>query len=243
MKRGLGRSKLESAASRHLRGTRKAFSALDAFDRLFKRAAEELDAPQAKPSREAAALLCSRIADDLRAFRLLASRGYVSQAMTIAASALEAIWTLSHIGHSNLLASEWFAHKNLQRSRWPVAVLRDAANPPRGKLLGLIYELFSAAKHHNPRLLPDLVAARSLEGHLLEVDPEYSPRAGRRITIFTSLVLYTALDGLTSLIDKQSLSDPWLDSCRRTVDRHRPIVHYAIAAMLEQKKEPPSSAG
>src|SRR6266496_5533198 len=106
--------------------------------------------------------LLVRLSNDLRTVELLCVRGYILQAMTVAASIHELAHVVAFIGEDDARALRWEKHDEMQHT-YPS--LRQRAKTVRGSLVALgfegdelenefrnqedSYSLFCAAKHGN----------------------------------------------------------------------------------------------
>jgi hypothetical protein len=218
---GLRRNAIDARTMQQLRPTIKpVLAALASLDRLLKRAAEEFNAAPSRPARQAAAILASRLADDLHAFALLAERHYRLQAMTIASSAVEAAWTIIYIGSDDERARSWSEHPGLKSTTWRPKQLTKAVGVEDASWMDTIYTFLCAAKHHNPHMLQLFFSAHTLQGHLLESDPSFSPRAAGPIKLIASMLLQPALCALGALSAHGVTSPKWEADLRRALRRH-----------------------
>jgi hypothetical protein len=197
---------------------------LQDVDLLLRQWSEQFDVPSSRPSTRVAVVLASRLSDDLHAFSLLIRRYYRAQAMTIAASAVEAAWTIIHVGTSDERASEWETHSRVKDTKWPISKLSKASRREDEQWHRDIYSLFCAAKHHNPNVLRLFGTSSTFKGHRLESDPSFSAPAGQ-IRFFVSLLLSPVLDALSVLCDHEEPSEQWshdLDRASKRLERALP---------------------
>lgn len=169
---------------------------------------ERIDASPDNLCAVAHRVLLPRLADDLRCLLLLARDGYWFQAMSLAASALEAAATVGYIAWRQDRAERWLFWKDYESMPWSVRTMIDGAvahwssdtDPEKAKGWKRWYTIFCWAKHGNPRFQLRL-GSLSPAQHAIASVPEIEPRTEKRLF----MVLYSGLQltgftlgGLTS---------------------------------------------
>jgi len=115
---------------------------------------------QVPESRRVCLGLLVRLANDVRAVRLLANYGYAVQAMSLLASAMEAGYTVAFIGRDEERAKKWVQHADTARACWPrkqlieggLQQLKWLQEGEIGEIQNCVYMHACMAKHANPVL-------------------------------------------------------------------------------------------
>lgn len=118
----------ERAAGERLAPVLRAFApAYGATDELLRSLGSTFEGTPSDPAATTQALLTARLADELRSFWLLRSRGHSLSTWAIAATALEVAATSGHIAFDQVRARHWLSWSEVRSTPWAVAKMIDGA--------------------------------------------------------------------------------------------------------------------
>ena len=134
---------------------------LDLAARTFQTIAQTMELSNLQESqtgstaRKVASLLLGRLSSDIRSVFLLAESGYMMQAASISASALEVALTIPFIGTDEALANKWAIHNSTKPWRTVRDLIRGAYDRypqlrESDKLYDDVYSPLARCKHANP---------------------------------------------------------------------------------------------
>ena len=157
--------------------------------------------------------LLSRLADELLALRLLARTGYAFQAASLAAGAFEIAFTAAHVAWSESRARKWLQHRELHERPYENVPFRAKATAKevlvaRGwtekEVSGFVlwYTGMCMAKHANPILTAQAMAAFTDAGHILRADPSITKTAVSQAASALYVGLLVATFPLLAFVDK-----------------------------------------
>lgn len=205
----MSQSRAEAAARRLLRPSlRVELRLAKNCEQLFRTQAAdflELEAPE--PYQQAQSHLLGRVADDIRCSVLMALNGYTLAMMTVASSIYELGYVAAYICNSNTRATEWLEWKALENGPWPrskyvTGALQNALEPDHNREFrdeDKYYKTLCWAKHGNPRLQQAYPVSASAAAHMLNVDPDVTPRTAKRSRTAFYIALRPAIVSLMAL--------------------------------------------
>lgn len=102
--------------------------------------------------------LLVRLANDIRAIRLLSNYGYAVQAMSLLAPAMEAGYAIAYIGCDEVKARKWVSHTDMAHACWPTKHMIEGGLKQMGWLeeadvtdiQNCVHMRACTAKHSNP---------------------------------------------------------------------------------------------
>lgn len=191
-------------------------------------AAHFVNSETSRPYERVLAILCARVADDLRAIHDLVGRGQIPQAMTLGATVFELAYSIGYVGISDDRAQRWLNHSDMRHLPWLTkesmaeTVQRALRSSGRRKVdrEQQRYQALCAFKHGNPALQKKLPVFATPESFVVESDPQVNPSRVRTAKAAIWLSIEPVVLALWVLENEGALAGPVRRSLRTIEEQY-----------------------